>query len=189
MNNVKNYLLLFLMSFILVGCSIKGNQYKPDIQLINELNNYELKSVNTASIKNKLDSHSISLRAAKMVSPYGTDFSDYLNNAMRIQLSQNKLYNENSNMKITTELVKNEVDIWGFSNGYYDIEVNFKILKENEMLYSNIVDIKHTFPSHFVGQIAIENAINNYPIAIKKLISKFFEDKKVINILKQTNEK
>ena len=43
----------------------------------------------------------------------------------------------------------------------------------------------HTFPSHFIGQIAITNGINNYPIAIQKLISALLSDREVISIMQK----
>lgn len=120
-----------------------------------------------------------------MISPYGNSFSDYINQSLQIQLSQNDLYSKDSNYIVSTEIIKNDINIWGFSEAYCDLKVKFEINEGNRILYSDSIELKHDFPSHFVGQIAIENGINNYPIAVKKLIKKFLNDQRVINLLKK----
>ncbi len=186
MINIKNTLFLLVLVGLFSGCSFKGYEYKADVETINRLNDEDLKAVNIKSpLKSSIENEvSIPLRAAKMTSPYGSSFSDYISYSLENQLKQNDLVSANSNIQIKTMLMKNSVDIWGFSTAHYEISSQFIIEKDEEIVYDKLINIKHTFPSHFVGQIAIENGMTNYPVAVKKLIAKFLRDEDVIKILK-----
>lgn len=186
MIKVIKYLLgvLTILSFI-TGCTIKGENYITDTHLMNELNNYDLKKVAITPDKNSISSkfnYEIELRGATMTSPYGS-YTEYIVKSLSQQLSQNNLYDPTSEIIINVSLIKNESDVWGFSEGNYNLIANFKILKNEKIIYDENIESQHSFPSHFLGQIAIENAIKNYPIAIQKLISKFLSDKRVIKLL------
>jgi predicted small lipoprotein YifL len=183
--------LLFLVFSLLIyisitGCSVKGSIYTPDNNLTNKLNNYNLQSVNVEKIYNAnlVNSTSLALRGANLVSPYGSNFQDYLEESLKTQLNLNSLFELNSEITINIKFLSNSVDLWGFSEGNYTLSANFTIIKKGSIVYDETKTIFHTFPSHFVGQIAIENGINNYPFAIQKLISSFLNDSKVLEILK-----
>ncbi|WP_072682081.1 hypothetical protein [Arcobacter sp. LA11] len=185
-NLLKLIALFFVAIFFITGCTFKGHGYKADLDTINNLNDKNLKQVDVLDIEeNNIENNkSLALRAASMVSPHGDDFSDYLVYAIKEQLSQNNLYNKESNIKIEAVLLKNFVDIWGFSTGNYQLSGKFIVKKDNEILYNEILSIQYNFPSHFVGQIAIENGLANYPNAMKKLVSEFLNDERLIKVLK-----
>lgn len=186
MIRVIKYLLSALaIVFFMTGCTIKGENYITDTNLMNELNNYDLNKVAIIPDKNNVSSkfnYKIELRGATMTSPYGS-YTEYIAKSLTQQLSQNNLYDPTSEIIINVSLIKNESDVWGFSEGNYNLIANFKILKNEKIIYDDNIESRHSFPSHFVGQIAIENAIKNYPIAIQKLIYKFLSDKRVIKLL------
>lgn len=186
--SIKIIVTLFIILFVTTGCTVKSPVYKVDNNLANNLNDYNLKSSSVSKDENETlnkSMYEISLRAATMLSSYGNSYSDYISDSLKQQLSQNNLYNPNSDIMIKTKLLKNNADIWGFSIGSYDLVVNFKIFKNDVILYDKNIENKHSFPSHFVGNIAIENAINNYPIAVQKVIAKFLIDNDTIQILKK----
>ena len=176
---------LSIYTFI-VGCSVKSPSYQSDNNLSNKLNNYELQTVNVEKTYNGnlINSDKIALRGANLVSSYGGNFQDYLEESLKIQLSQNDLYDTKSDFTIKTELLLNNVSIWGFSEANYNISAKFIINKKGKIVYETTKTIIHNFPSHFVGQIAIERGIDNYPIAVQKLIADFLNDSYVLESLK-----
>lgn len=176
---------LSIYTFI-VGCSVKSPIYQSDNNLSNKLNNYELQTVNVEKTYNGnlINSDKIALRGANLVSSYGGNFQDYLEESLKIQLSQNDLYDTKSDVTIKTELLLNNVSIWGFSEANYNISAKFIINKKGKIVYETTKTIIHNFPSHFVGQIAIERGIDNYPIAVQKLIADFLNDSYVLESLK-----
>jgi hypothetical protein len=186
--SIKTIVTLCILLFVITGCTVKSPVYKIDNNLANSLNDYNLNSSAVSKDEGEVLNKSmneLSLRAATMISSYGNSYSDYVFNSLRQQLSQNNLYNPNSDIMIKTKLLKNNVDIWGFSVGNYDLIVNFKIFKNNIVLYDKNIESNHSFPSHFIGNIAIENAINNYPLAVQKVIAKFLIDSETIKILEK----
>lgn len=186
----KKITVSILVSFVYIlfaGCSVKSPNYQADSNLANKLNNYDLNSVNIEKSYNinLVNSDKLALRGANLISYYGQNFQDYLEESLKKQLSQNDLYLADSEITIKSELLINNVDIWGFSEGYYNISAKFTIYKNGKIVYDTTKSIMHTFPSHFIGQIAITNGINNYPIAIQKLISALLSDREVISIMQK----
>ena len=184
----KNYILCIVVLLFTTGCTFKTPEYKVDNNIVNKLNNYDLNKVSLSSDINEISDESnykLKIRAVDMISSYGNNYSDYVYFSLKQQLSQNDIYKENSNVIIKTKLIQNYVDIWGFLTGSYIINVNFKIFKDGKIIYDKDIQNQHDFPSHFVGQIAIENAINNYPIAVQKVIAKFLTDEDTIKSIKK----
>ncbi|MGB5919261.1 hypothetical protein [Arcobacter sp.] len=187
MLKIKNLFFLISILFFITGCSFKGYEYKGNLNIVNDLNDKNLNQVDVVKVSNNgiKNDTSLPLRAVSMTSPYGDSFSDYISSSLKSQLSLNNLYNSKSNIKIYTKLLKNEVDIWGFSTASYDLSAQFVIRKDDTLLYDKVIQVKHQFPSHFVGQIAIENGMRNYPIVVKKLITKFLSDENALEVLKK----
>ena len=173
MNYLKSITLAIAL-LLVTGCSVKGQKYTPDFNTINNLKNKNLQSMSIKSSNSvSKDFMTISLRSAQMTSPYGGSFSKYLEESLTEHLKYASLYNESSNIKVTVSMLKNDVDIMGFSIGEADISAKFTVYKHNKIIHNKVYSIHHTWDSSFIGQVAIENALNNYPIAIQKLINKF----------------
>ena len=185
MLKIRNLFFLISVLVFITGCSFKGHEYKGDLNIVNDLNDRNLAQVDVVKVSNSgiKNANSLALRAVSMTSPYGDSFSDYISTSLKNQLSLNDLYDSKSNIRIDTKLLKNEVDIWGFSTASYDLSAQFLIRKDKTLLYDKVIQVRHEFPSHFVGQIAIENGMANYPIAVKKLISKFLSDEDALKVL------
>ena len=186
MNYLKTLLVLTILILSISGCSIKGHKYKADFNSINELKDANLKSMTIQKdTLNHDKNEKISLRAMNMTSPYGGSFSKYLEISLEEQLKQSSLYDNNSIIKISATLLKNDININGFSIGEANLSAQFIVTINNTKEYQKIHKIYYEWDSSFIGQIAIENALNNYPIAMQKLINKFMQDKEFINLLKQ----
>lgn len=185
MNYIKRILVLTIVILAISGCSIKGHKYKPDFNSINELKDANLQSMNIQENPLQEEKYkNISLRGSSMVSPYGGTFSKYLEISLKEHLLQASLFNNKSDINIMTILLKNDFDISGFSTGEADLSAKFIVYINNKIVYEKIHSIHHEWDSSFIGAIAIPNGLNNYPIAVQKLINKFLEDKELIELIK-----
>jgi len=186
MKYYKQIFILSILIFIVSGCSIKGYKYKADFNSINELKDINLQSMNIQRNTLNIDrNEQITLRAMNMTSPYGGSFSKYLEISLEEHLKQALLYDNKSTIKISTKLLKNDVNINGFSIGKADLSAKIIVTIKDKRMYEKVHFITHEWDSSFIGQIAIENALINYPIAIQKLINKFMQDKDIIALIKQ----
>lgn len=183
MKNIVLMVLAFSIAIIVTGCSLKGHKYTADMNTVHKVQEFNLKKVFVANNSNSTQFLTIRLRGATMTSPYENSFNTYLKKALKAQLQQSDLFDKNSEIIIMTDLLRHDIDSWGFSIGTADISAKFIVKIKGRMVYSKIHDIHHTWPSSFIGQIAIENAIDNYPIAIQKVINKFILDKDFIKLI------
>lgn len=182
--HIRQASILLILILLISGCSVKGYTYKPDYTLRGEVIDSNLKSLSVERSTLNNSNESISLRAINMTSPYGGSFSRYLEIALEEQLKLSSIYDKNSTIKISTILLKNNVDISGISIGQANLAAKFTIIDNGKKIYDKTHTIHHTWDSSFLGQIAIENAKINYPIAIQKLINKFLMDNDFINVVK-----
>lgn len=186
MKYVKHILFSLSLVFFISGCSIKGNVFTPNFNSINDLKDNDLKSVGVKNNNGGNRTYEVSLGRGSnvMTSPYGGTFQEYLEIALKEELKQSSIYDETSNIKIITTLLKNTLDT-GLSIGTADLSANFIIQVENKEVFNRTYTIKHEWESSFAAMTAIPTTIENYPIAIQKLIDKFLLDTDVIKILKE----
>lgn len=187
MKHITQILFSLMAVFLLAGCSIKGIEFTPSFNSVNELKDADLKVLdvqkNNLSVEKK-QAVSMGRGSNKMISPYGESFQEYLEFALKEELQQASIYNKNSDIKIKTELLTNKLNT-GIDVGTADLSANFKILISNNEVFSKVYKVHHEWESSFAGAIAIPATIQNYPIAMQKLIDKFLLDKNVINIIKK----
>ncbi|MDO9305166.1 MAG: hypothetical protein Q7T77_07530 [Sulfuricurvum sp.] len=174
---MKNLLLIIFIAILFSGCSVKSALYKPDFNSINELKTLNIKpmAIQRGNSQNQAVNE-ISLRASKMFSPYGENFEEYLKVSLEEHLKSANLFDKNSNLLVTSTLLKNEVETGLAATGTADISANFTLNKDGQLIYDKTLTIHHEWDSSFVGAIAIPNATENYPIAIQKLINKLMAD-------------
>lgn len=187
MQYIKLILLSAIAIFAISGCSMKGIEYSPNFNSINELKDNNLKKMDIKRSfldKDKNEAISLGRGSNKMLSPYGGSFSKYLEIALEEELKQASLYDHESNIKIKTKLLKNKLDT-GMATGTADLSADFKILISNEEVFNKVYEVHHEWESSFVGAVAIPATIENYPVAMQKLIDKFLFDKDVIRIIKR----
>lgn len=184
MKYLKQIFFAIGLVFIMSGCSMKGVEFTPNFNSINDLKDGNLKSVSVK--QNKVGNTSISVGRASnvMTSPYGGTFQEYLSISLKEELQQADLYSENSNIEISTKLLKNILDT-GLSVGTAELSANFIIQIDKKEVFNKTYDIKHEWESSFAAATAIPVTLDNYPIAIQILIDKFLLDTDVQNILKK----
>jgi len=188
MKYLRNILFCLGLVLFISGCSSKGIEFTPNFNSVNELKDSDLKTMtvqknNFSSAEAQAQTVSLGRGSNKMLSPYGGSFQEYLEISLKEELMQASLYSDSStNIKIITELLTNKLNT-GMSIGTADLSANFKILKSGKEVFSRNYNIHHEWESSFAAATAIPSTLENYPIAMQKLIDKFLFDKDVITIL------
>jgi hypothetical protein len=173
----------FLLVCSLSGCTMNAVQYQPDFNLVNHLKDQDLQAIAVGDITEANPQvNKINLRGSPMVSPFNNSYADYLEVALVEQLTQANLYDSSSSINISGSLLENDVNTMGFTVGIANISARFIVDKSGATVYDKVISIRYEWPSSFVGAVAIPNAQNNYPAAIKKLISKFMRDQEFLDV-------
>ncbi|NBL00480.1 MAG: hypothetical protein EOM50_21250 [Erysipelotrichia bacterium] len=187
MKYLKNIVFYVGLLLFISGCSSKGIEFTPNFNSINELKDSDLKTM--AVQKNHFSSAEAQAKAVlvgrgtnKMLSPYGGSFQEYLEISLKEELMQASLYYESSDIKIVTELLSNKLNT-GMSTGTADLSANFKIVMREKEVFNKNYTIHHEWESSFAAATAIPSTLENYPIAMQKLIDAFLFDKEVIALL------
>lgn len=184
MNYTKQIIFSISILIIVSGCSFKGNEFTANFDTVNELKDKDLKSVSVE--QNKVGEGFVSLGRGtnKMSSPYGGSFQEYLSIALKEELYQVNIYDKESDIEINTRLLENIIDT-GISIGKIDLGASFTIKNNKKEVHRKIYNINHSWKSSFAAATAIPTTLENYPIAMQKLIDKFLLDEDVQKILKK----
>ena len=187
MKYFKNILFYVGLVLFISGCSSKGIEFTPNFNSINELKDSNLKTMtvqknNFSSVEAQAKTILVGRGTNKMLSPYGGSFQEYLEISLKEELMQASLYGDSSNIKIITELLTNKLNT-GMSIGTADLSADFKILMSEKEVFNKTYNIHHEWESSFAAAVAIPSTLENYPIAMQKLIDKFLFDTDVIAIL------
>jgi len=183
--NIINATIFIVLMLIVTGCTTKGKVYTSNLNSVNELQDKELKKVRVDYNTGAAVVYEISLGRGtnKMSSPY-TTFQEYLERALTEHLVLSNLYNENSSLSIKTTLLDNQLDT-GLSDGVALLSANFKILENDQEKLNKTFQISHKWESSFMAAIAIPRTVDNYVIAMQKLIDSFLSDDEVLKVLKK----
>ena len=183
---MNKVIISFLLVSSLAGCTMNAVQYQPDFNLVNHLKDQDIQSINIGDITAENPKvNKISLRGSPMVSTFNNSYADYLEVALKEQLTQANLYDAASTIEISGSLLDNRVDAMGLRVGVANISARFVVDSSGETVYDKTISIYHEWPSSFSGAIAIPNAQINYPGAIQKLISKFMRDQELLDVVKK----
>lgn len=176
--------IVFMAIVMASGCSSVAPQYQSDFSSINDLKEMDIQPLKSGSFLDHGSVNSITLRGGAMTSPYNNSYAEYLKKALEEDLKQSGHWDSGSEIVISGELISNELDASGFSVGESDISAKFVVSKNNDVIYNKIHSVHHEWESSFVGAIAIPNAQKNYPVAVQKLLRKFFLDNDLLAVLK-----
>ncbi|WP_075187678.1 hypothetical protein [Teredinibacter haidensis] len=185
MTRLTTILLVAFTLFMATGCTMNAVQYQPDFAVVNDLKDAETKVMavgDITSASKKVDK--ISIRGSSMNSPFNGSYSDYLENALKEQLSHAGLFDASSSVVISGELQQNDLNAAGFSIGKADLSAKFVVKRDGEEVYSGVKSVHHEWPSSFVGAVAIPNAVNNYPTAVQKLVVELLSDEEFLAAVK-----
>jgi hypothetical protein len=114
-------------------------------------------------------------RLDQLKSPYNESFSEYLKEALRMELIRAQRFDANADVRIGGELRKNDLTV-GFDLGTLDIEARFLVYRRGTVVYDRVKSIRHQWDSTFMAAIAIPLARDAYPGAVQRLLDALFSD-------------
>lgn len=155
-----------------------------NVQLLKDAGNVYAKVGKFDSIPGSGNSNSISLRASHMTSPYEDSYAAYLTEAIKQELSLAGKLKPDTDFEISGALLKNDINISGFSIGTGDIQARF-VLKKGELVrYDQIKTIHSEWDSSFAGAVAIPRGQQQYPNLVQKLLASLYADRDFLAALK-----
>lgn len=185
MSRQKLFKIIVIAIFLALttGCSLKAPSYSTNFETVNNLKEAGLLQAKV-DIESKANAiQKFQIRGGVFFSPYGNNFDNYVESIIENTLKQAGLLDVKSDIKIYCNLITLDVDTSSFSTGVTNISGNFKVTKNNTVIFSKTISVQEIFNSHFVGAIAVENGANSFAKSSVKLVDKFLNDKDFMNSL------
>lgn len=179
--------LVILIGTITSGCSTKAPPYSAsmeNVQLLKDAGTISAKVGKFDSIPGSGNSQSISLRGSSMTSPYDDSYAAYLTEAIKQELSLAGKLKPDTDIEISGSLLKNDIDISGFSTGTGDIQARFVLKKGEQVRYDQIKTIHNEWESSFAGAVAVPRGQQQYPNLVQKLLATLYADRDFLAALK-----
>ena len=168
------------------GCSVVAPQYSPAPVNAQVLKNGGDSKVAVGEIKADagLDSAtSIGLRANSMKPQQGS-YAAYLADALKQELSFANRYAADAHVEVGGVLIKNTIDVGGFSTATGDLQARFIVTRNGTVVYDQVQSTHGQWDSAFAAAIAIPNAQIQYPVLVQKLLGALFADPAFIAAIK-----
>jgi hypothetical protein len=187
MNRFTTVMLVFGLSIFSTGCAMIAPQYTAsldNVQILKDSGNYTAKVGEFQAGKDKAYANPISIRGSSLASPYDDSYASYLAAALKQELSLAKKLSPDANVEISGTVLKNDIDATSASMGWAQVEARFFVKRGGQLRYDQVKSARHEFPSSFAGNIAIPKAVQEYPVAVQKLLNQLYADKAFIEALK-----
>lgn len=187
MQRFTNALLAVAITIASTGCAVVAPQYTASIenvQALKDSGNYTTKVTDFQPGKDKTYNNPIVLRSSTMTSPYNDSYASYVAEALKQELSLAKKLSADANTEITGTLLRNDIEAAGVSIGTVDLEARFVVKRGSQIRYDQVKSVRHEYPSAFAAAVAIPKAVQEYPVAVQKLLNLVYSDKSFIEALK-----
>ena len=168
------------------GCSIVAPQYSSSMQNVQKLKdagNTPAKVGEFGSRQAPENANPISLRGSSLVSPYASSYANYLGEAIKQELTLAGRLTSNADIEVSGVLLKNDINVSGFSVGYGDIEARFVVKKGGRVTYDQTKSAHTEWESAFAGPIAIPRGRDEYPRLVQQLLAVLYTDKTFLEAL------
>ncbi|WP_019916133.1 hypothetical protein [Methyloversatilis discipulorum] len=179
MNSVRVWLSASALGLLGAGCgNFPAPHYTGSIENVQRLKAipFSAKVGRVDAPVTKAAPYPITLRASPLVSPYENSFGNYLAEAIRTELKLAGRLSPDSEVEITGTVLRNDVDVSGFSVAFGDIEARFVVKKGTDVRYDQVKSVHHEWESAFAAAIAIPQAVNEYPRLVQKLLATLYAD-------------
>lgn len=179
--------LVALLGLLGSGCTIMAPQYSASIENVQKLKdggNYTAKVGEFTSMNAAGKDQHISLRGSSLVSPYQGSYASYLAESIKLELIMAGKMTPGANVEISGVLLKNNMNITGFSQGLGDIEARFVVKQNGQVRYDKIKSVHNEWESSFAGSIAIPRAVQEYPRLVQALLNALYADNDFLQALK-----
>jgi hypothetical protein len=168
------------------GCAqLKAGAYNPSYESVDQLRKTQPAKVAVAEVlpsDAKAPVNQISLRGASMITAKGT-FAAYLQDAMIADFKEISIYDPQADTRINATILKNDVDVSGFSTGTGTIEVELIVVRGQSQRLKKRYMADTKFESSFAGAIAIPKALGEYPTLVRALLAKVYTDPEFVKAL------
>lgn len=191
---MSKLLTLFIaaLGILLSGCSTTAQQYAGSRENMEASRHFQGVPVGVDNFSDNPSSDNknpLTLRGINsLTSPYGASYADYIEYAVKQDLSLGGGYSGNSRLKISGTLRRNDIDV-GMSVGIGVCEVDFVLRDGSETIFKKTFSEKHQWESSFAAATAIPKAINEYPVMIQKLINRLFVDVEFLAKIKASEKR
>jgi len=165
----------------LTACSTVAPMYQAtneNVQVLQAGPNSKLTTGDFKSGGDKRDElNKLTIRGGSFASPYDGSYTNYLKEAIRVELEAAGLWDPKANVRISGELLDNWLDGSGASVGDARITARFVVERAGSKAYDKTLTAKHEWESSFMGPVAIPAAQRGYVTTVKKLVNQLFSDK------------
>jgi hypothetical protein len=177
--------LLFISSFLaatalLTGCSsLVTPSYQPGLDNVETLKRHSGPvAVGSFSVAATTPgATTLSMRGANTLSSsVGADYAAYLGEALRQELKLSGKFDLNSSVVISGTLLKNSIDVSGFSTASAQMESRFVVTRGGVVKYDSVKKADSIWGSSFAAAVAIPRASQEYPLVVRKLIETLLAD-------------
>lgn len=186
---MKTYAIMSLLIMLTVtGCAtdiLITPKYTSDYAIIDTLKLQNLSKVDIGAVTPKRiheKVNNITLRGNPLVSS-SKSYAQYLEDALKKDMTDANLLDSKSVIKLSTLLLKNEMDISGSNIGYGFIEARFTTFRNGYIEYDKIVAAETQFESSSISETAFSNGRNEYPVLVRALLNKLYSDQEFIDAL------
>ena len=169
------------------GCSLVAPKYTAsleNVQKLKDAGDFKAKVGAFTSEPSAGNANPISMRGSKLASPYGGTYSDYLAEAVKQELSLAGRLAPEADLEVSGVLIKNDINIGGFSTGYGDMGARFVLKRAGQIRYYSVKTVHTGWDSSFVGAIAIPRGQQEYPRLVQRLLADLYADPSFMEALK-----
>ena len=176
---------IFVVAVASSGCSIVAPHYSASMENVQKLKDSGTLGAKAGSFSGQdvSNANSISLRAASLTSPYGS-YANYLAEAVKQELQLAGKLNAGTDIEVSGILLKNDIDVSGFTTGYGNIEARFVVKSGEKVRYDRIKSAHAEWESSFAGAVAIPRGRDEYPRLVQQLLGTLYADQSFIEALK-----
>ncbi|MBA4214080.1 MAG: hypothetical protein C0449_13470 [Polaromonas sp.] len=179
--------LLAFTAVALTGCaSFVAPTYSPDYPSIDRLKAAQLGKVAVGEFQPRSAEapvNKITLRGAPFVSSNGS-FAQYLEDAIRSDLTELRVLDPKSETRIDATLLKNDIDVSGINTGEGLMEVRLSVIKRGQTVHDKIYSAKTQFESSFAAAVAVPKGQSEYPRLVRSLLQTIYADPAFITAVK-----
>ena len=174
---------LALVTFVASGCSLMAPNYSPSLPNMQLLKDGGSTGVAVGEFTSS-DLPGITLRGSSLNSPYANSYSAYLAEALRQELQLSGRLLPTSSIQVSVVLIKNEINVAGFSTGEGTVEARFVVKKDGVVRYEQVKRAHTQWESSFAGPVAIPRGQQEYPHLVQVLLGELFADQSFMAVLK-----
>lgn len=175
----RNMVAVASLALALTGCaSFVAPHYSADYSSIDRLKTTSLGKIAVGEFQPRNPEaavNKVTLRGAGLVPASGT-FTEYLENAIRTDLTELRLLDATADTRIDATLLKNDIDISGFSTGEGAMDVKLAVSKRGKTVHEKVYSVKTQFESSFAGAVAIPKGQTEYPRLVRTLLQSVYSD-------------